>query len=412
MEQRQRVTNFLMGMAGVVALFIFSDPVAAQSAAAVPSQQASSPAAVGEPAPSAAQPPAQNPVPTGTPAVPSLMDTLSGKLPSLVDKQAQQASASTGTSPAPAGETPAADTTDIPGMDLPFGSEQPAPLSAEEKEEQMRSRSFESMMNGMLPLEPDEIRDAFTRMDRNQKAVEEPLAYPKPEVSFTTISLDPGVKPMTFKLATGHVSTVSFLDITGQPWPIKDMTWAGNFEVKSATQNADEKFPMYPNIMRIIPLSEYAYGNLSVRLVGLQTPLTFTLRTGREVVQYRLDIRVPEDGPLAVPALIAQSEGNKLTAGDETLTRVMEGVPPPSAVKMGVSGVDGRTTAYKINGLTYVRTPFTLLSPAWNGSVRSADGMNVYALADAPVLLLSDQGEMVRAQLKELEEKTNEQSVQ
>lgn len=406
MEQRQRVTNFLMGMTGVVALFIFSGPVMAQSAA-LP-QQASASVADG-PAPSAAQPPAQNPADA---PVPSLMDTLTGQLPSLADRQAQQASASTGTSAAPAAETPSADTVDIPGMDLPFGSEQPAPLSAEEKEEQMRSRSFESMMGSMLPLEPDEIRDAFTRMDRNQKAVEEPLAYPKPEVSFTTISLDPGVKPMTFKLATGHVSTISFLDITGQPWPIKDMTWAGNFEVKSATQNADEKFPMYPNIMRIIPLSEYAYGNLSVRLVGLQTPLTFTLRTNREVVQYRLDIRVPEDGPLAVPSLIAQPEENRLRAGDETLTRVMEGVPPTAAVKMGVSGVDGRTTAYKINGLTYVRTPFTLLSPAWNGSVRSADGMNVYMLQDAPVLLLSNQGEMVRAQLKELEEKTNEQSVQ
>jgi intracellular multiplication protein IcmK len=408
MEQRQRVTNFIMGMAGVAALFIFSGPIMAQAAdPASAAASVSSPVADG-PAPSAAQPPAQDPAPTGTPAVPSLMDTLSGQLPSLADKRAQQAAASSVGVPS----AQAADGADIPGMDLPFGSEQPAPLSAEEKEEQMRSRSFESMMNGMLPLEPDEIRDAFTRMDRNQKAVEEPLAYPKPEVSFTTISLDPGVKPMTFKLATGHVSTVSFLDITGQPWPIKDMTWAGNFEVKSATQNADEKFPMYPNIMRIIPLSEYAYGNLSVRLVGLQTPLTFTLRTGREVVQYRLDIRVPEDGPLAVPSLIAQSEENKLTAGDETLTRVMEGIPPPSALKMRVSGVDGRTTAYKINGLTYVRTPFTLLSPAWNGSVRSADGMNVYALADAPVLLLSDQGEMVRAQLKELEEKTNEQSAQ
>ncbi len=408
MEQRQRVTNFIMGMAGVAALFIFSGPIMAQAAdPASAAASVSSPVADG-PAPSAAQPPAQDPAPTGTPAVPSLMDSLSGQLPSLADKRAQQAAASSVGVPS----AQAADGADIPGMDLPFGSEQPAPLSAEEKEEQMRSHSFESMMNGMLPLEPDEIRDAFTRMDRNQKAVEEPLAYPKPEVSFTTISLDPGVKPMTFKLATGHVSTVSFLDITGQPWPIKDMTWAGNFEVKSATQNADEKFPMYPNIMRIIPLSEYAYGNLSVRLVGLQTPLTFTLRTGREVVQYRLDIRVPEDGPLAVPSLIAQSEENKLTAGDETLTRVMEGVPPPSALKMRVSGVDGRTTAYKINGLTYVRTPFTLLSPAWNGSVRSADGMNVYALADAPVLLLSDQGEMVRAQLKELEEKTNEQSAQ
>jgi intracellular multiplication protein IcmK len=47
----------------------------------------------------------------------------------------------------------------------------------------------------------------------------------------------------------------------------------------------------------------------------------------------------------------------------------------------------------------YVRSPYSLLSPAWNSSVRSADGMNVYSLEYTPVLLLSDKGKMVRAYL-------------
>lgn len=271
----------------------------------------------------------------------------------------------------------------------------------EEVEAELRGKAYESMMKATLPMTPPELRDAFERIDINQKAIEEPLAYPKPEVSFTTISLDPGATPLTFKLATGHVTTVSFLDVTGQPWPIKDVTWAGNFDVKSSSDgSSDSRFPSYPNLMQIIPMSEYAYGNMVVRLVGLATPATFTLRTNREVVQYRLDLRVPENGPLALPPII-NTASNTLEAGDTTLTRIMEGILPSSAQKMSVEGADGRTTAYQVDGSLYVRTPLTLLSPGWTGSVKSADGMNVYALDAVPVLLLSDQGQMVRASLSE-----------
>lgn len=52
----------------------------------------------------------------------------------------------------------------------------------------------------------------------------------------------------------------------------------------------------------------------------------------------------------------------------------------------------------------YVRTPYTLLSPAWAKSVQSADGTKVYALNFTPVLLLSDKGKMVRAYISREEQ--------
>lgn len=343
----------------------------------------------GSPAP--VQP--NNPIPMMAPAVtPAPSAPPQATLPT-----AAQAVAATQASTAP---TPAA--TEAESVE-PIPAEEVEPeLTPEEEQEAMRQEAFDNMMSGMLPLTPPELRSAFEKVDKNQKAIEEPLAYPKPEIAFTTVSLDPGAEPLTFKLATGHVTTVTFLDITGAPWPIKDISWAGNFEVKApADVGEDPKYPTYPNLVRIVPLAEYAYGNMSVRLVGLNTPVTFTLRTNREVVQYRLDIRVPQAGPLGTPSLV-QGEGNHgLTAGDDILMRVMEGVPPDGAQKLNVTGVDGRTTVYRLAGVTYVRTPLTLLSPGWNGSVKSADGMNVYALGLAPVLLLSDEGEMVRAQIDE-----------
>ena len=123
------------------------------------------------------------------------------------------------------------------------------------------------------------------------------------------------------------------------------------------------------------------------------------LKTSKDEVQYRVDARIPEYGPFAQAPLI--QGGSERVAGNSLITSILDGVPPSGASRLSVSGVDGRTSAYNIGGMTYLRTPLALLSPGWEQSVSSADGMNVYALSQAPVVLLSDQGRFVRANIKE-----------
>jgi intracellular multiplication protein IcmK len=130
-------------------------------------------------------------------------------------------------------------------------------------------------------------------------------------------------------------------------------------------------------------------------LLDLQTPVTFMMKTQLETVQYRFDARIPEYGPYAnMPPI---DNGISVTAGGDNITRVLDGTPPSQATKLDINGVDGRTTAFEVDGQVYVRTPLTLLSPGWNSSVTSADGTTVYAIGQSPVLLLSDKGKMVRA---------------
>jgi intracellular multiplication protein IcmK len=87
-------------------------------------------------------------------------------------------------------------------------------------------------------------------------------------------------------------------------------------------------------------------------------------------------------------------------AGDDFMTSVLVGVIKGSDTKqLKVDGIDGRTTAYSQGEMVYVRTPYTMLSPAWVKSVQSGDGTKVYALNSTPVILLSDKGKMVRAYL-------------
>lgn len=271
--------------------------------------------------------------------------------------------------------------------------------SPEEAKEETRKQAFDAALQGLLPLRPEEIRSLLERYDRTQESVAVPVyPNPKPEVAVQNISLDPGTKPAVVKLAFGHVTTVTFLDATGAPWPVQDISWAGNFEVMESSSDKDS----FTHMFRISPQSEFAYGNMSISLLGLKTPVIVTLETNREIVHYRFDAIISDYGPLAEAPLI--SAGVSTTAGDSNMAAVLEGVAPQSAVRMDVSGVDGRTSAYRLDGRVFVRTPLTLLSPGWSSSVASADGTRVYEIGDAPVLLLSDRGQMVRARLSDRED--------
>ena len=273
--------------------------------------------------------------------------------------------------------------------------------STEQLEDSFRKEAFDQALKTLLPLKPDEIRTLLEHFDRTVESTELPVhPYPRPESVVQNISLDPGVAPLTIRLAFGYVTTLSILDSSGAPWPIEDMSWVGDFNVQESTVKE------LTHIVRISPESQFAHGNISMRLMGLNAPVIMTFETGRDAVHYRVDAIVPKKGPGASTPLI--DPGVTLTSGDPDMSIALSGVVPSDAEILEVSGVDGRTTAYIYNGLTYVRTPLTLLSPGWDSSVTSADGTKIYALEETPVILLSDRGRVVRARLTAREEMLDE----
>lgn len=287
------------------------------------------------------------------------------------------------------------------GMSLDTLPEFDFEKTPEQLEKETREKAFKAAIDGLLPMRPEEIRKLLEYYDRTQESVEVPIyPAPKPEIAVETLSLDPGTKPAVIKLAFGQVTTFNTLDITGAPWPIEDMSWAGNFDVMETEAGSGA------NIVRITPQTEFATGNMSMRLVGLRTPVIIMLETNREKVHYRFDAVIPEFGPMANSPIIDTNIG--LSAGNLDMAKILEGVPPQNSKRLSVSGIDGRTSAYSLNGRTYLRTPTTLLSPGWSQTVSSADGMKVYEIENAPVVLVSEKGKMVRVRLTE-REASNEQ---
>jgi len=257
------------------------------------------------------------------------------------------------------------------------------------REREHNEKSFQRAEDGILPLTPDQIHSFMRKLEDTQAASETPSSGPpKGQMRISTLSLDPGVEPPQLNLAAGYVTTINMVDATGEPWPILDVGVGGNYDV-APTQAGS-------HIVRVMPLTRIGTGNLSVLLKDLPTPVIFRLSSGGPNVDLRYDARIGRMGPGAKAPLISRP---RLEAGNENMMMLLENAPPSGAVKMKVSGVDARTKAWSMDSHVFVRTPLTLLSPAWDASVSSADGMTVYQIGDAPVLLMSDNGAMVRAQI-------------
>jgi intracellular multiplication protein IcmK len=269
-----------------------------------------------------------------------------------------------------------------------------ARAAAEEakREQEHNVKSFKKASDGLLPMSPEQIRAFMRRLENTQEAAQPPNAGPpKGIVKVASISLDPGGEPPTVNLAAGFITTIDLIDASGQPWPILDVGVGGNFEV-TPTQAGS-------HVVRIVPLTRYGQGNLSILLKGLSTPIIFRLNAGGPTFHMRYDARVPKMGPDARTPIIDRPRGTTLVAGDQVITSILENAPPKEAKRMKIGGLDARTMAWRVNDKVYVRTPLTMLSPAWNASAASPDGMTVYEIGDAPVLLMSDNGSLVRARL-------------
>ncbi len=255
-----------------------------------------------------------------------------------------------------------------------------------------KETAFNNALDGAMPLSPAQISEIIRRMSVVQEAAAPALANPTRPKGITkveTISLDPGATPPVIRVAAGYVTTVMVMDATGAPWEIKDLAFVGKFDAKVPNGS--------PHIFRILPLNRFYEGNITLQLVGLATPITFRLEANEDEVYYRYDVRVPAMGPNARPPRF--STANSMVAGDSVMMAVLDGYPPASAKRLVVSGLDDRSGAWDVGGQIYLRTPHSLLSPAWSSSATSGDGTTVYAIPDTPVLLLSDQGLMVRARI-------------
>ncbi|MBN2690010.1 MAG: type IV secretion protein IcmK [Gammaproteobacteria bacterium] len=269
--------------------------------------------------------------------------------------------------------------------DLPSNKDQPTdtqsnnlPKSAQQVP--VSQQAFAGVLNQRLPLTPDQIRILHKAFDDAQRAAAEPAHAPaKPTASAIAVNLAPDATPPVIRLGAGYITSLVFVDGSGQPWPIKAYS-VGNPEAFNIQW--DQK----GNTLLVQADTFYKRSNLAVMLAGLNTPIMLTLLPGQTAVDYRVDLRVPGLGPNAMLLHAGFASSN-----DSVMLTFLNGVPPKGAKSVQIHG-DDSSQAWIFNKLLYLRTSLDVISPAWQAIMSSSDGTHIYRLEPTSVVLAVEHG--------------------
>ncbi len=288
--------------------------------------------------------------------------------------------------PSPGSNNPSAANTSTP---TPMNN--PSNIVTHSDDVMIDDLAFEQVENQLFPMHEKEIvklRNKYQKIE--QAKVEVPGTPPKPVATSQLVNLSPGSTPPVVRLSQGFVSSLVFLDSSGAPWPIS----AYDLGDPTAFNIVWDKTG---NTLMIQASKLYNYGNLAVRLEGLNTPVMLTLIPGQKVVDYRVDMRVQGYGPNAQIATISE---NLPPSANKILLHILDGVPPNGSSRLTVSGGDARGWLFK--NKMYIRTNLTVLSPAWLATMTSADGMHAYEMQKSPVILVSWHGKVMQLKVEGL----------
>jgi intracellular multiplication protein IcmK len=262
--------------------------------------------------------------------------------------------------------------------------------STKEDNEMIDELAFEKVENQLFPMSEKNIKDLRSKYQDVELAKTAVPSPPTPVATSQFVNLSPGSTPPVVRLAQGFVTSLVFLDSTGAPWPISayDLGDPSTFNIQ---------WDKTSNTLMIQSTKLYNYGNMAVRLEGLNTPVMLTLIPGQKEVDYRVDMRVQGLGPNAQMPVLGD---NLPPSANKLLLHVLDGVPPPGSTRLTVSGGDAR--AWLFRNKMYVRTNLTILSPAWLSTMVSADGMHAYEMQKSPVILVTWHGKVMQLKIEGL----------
>lgn len=255
---------------------------------------------------------------------------------------------------------------------------------------QNQQEAYQGMLQDAMPMTPGQIVELKRRIAAAQLASSASVGNPpKPVTSSQIVNLAPGAIPPVIRLEKGFITTLDFVDASGEPWPVSSID-NGNPDAYNVSWDKQG------NSFMIQARKEYTSGNIAVLLKGLSTPIMLTLLPGQTVVDYRVDLRVPGVAPGGTATLSSQSTLPKST--DQALLNVLNGIPPAGGQSVIVDGGDAQ--AWLVGGNLYLRTRFSMLSPGWVGEMSSPDGTYAYVLPKTPSILVSEYGTPVQFKIE------------
>jgi intracellular multiplication protein IcmK len=250
---------------------------------------------------------------------------------------------------------------------------------------------FAAALAQKLPMTPQEIY-AYRQL-RNQVNIAQVMPLgpaPAPVSRSVMMSMSTGQAAPVIHLYGNNATSMTFADDTGAPWPIESVIIG---DKTSYTVDYD-KTQAGSNILVISPLKDHAdLSNMIVTLRGSPSPLIFSLETGTDKIDYRVDVNLEAPGPNAIAAVEPTST---LAPTDDTLMQqFVDDVPPPHARQLKTSSADVEAWSYQ--GDYFLRTDKALMGLNTGGPVdiaNSVSQIHVYRISPTPTVTMSDNGNL------------------
>lgn len=251
--------------------------------------------------------------------------------------------------------------------------------------------AFIKMLHGMNPLSPDQIQMMHALQQKTKQATNYPDGAQRPSISTINVNLQPNATPPIISVSPGIVTALEFIDATGQPWPIQSFDIGNPADYNAKQTQAASKGQLGSNTLLLQGMTETPKpGNIAVMLQGDSTPVILALTASQTVVNYRVDLHIPGDGPNAL-----QNSTNITSTSNDAVMSALNGVAPAGTKAVQLTGCD-TCQAWTDHKHLYFRSHRALMSPSWVATSQSSDGTHAYKLPPVPVLLAFDNGKITK----------------
>lgn len=289
--------------------------------------------------------------------------------------------------------------------------EVPEPLRLEQsREDLIYDLTDEKILRDFFPLNKSGVKYKEAQLEE-LRIIES--AIKDPEIMFRRINIDPknNYENKEIYLSSNYISTISFSDKFGEPWPIESYSIPDGLIKDQDLSNS---------LLILNPTGERTFykGNMVVMLEGVKSPVMITLEISPDMVDYKANFIVDESGPNSRPLQAKANSGLKAGASSslqssfmasypaQHLYDMLEGITPDRTYEKKTTSLPMEVEVWEKDKVMFVRTKEALISPSliqindFQKLKQPNSDTYLYSINSIPVIALSINGKITTVNIR------------
>lgn len=244
--------------------------------------------------------------------------------------------------------------------------------------EKLSKRALDSLMDEMFLLSPDEKRKILEEKRRHQGVLKHGNSAAKELHQIIPVSTRPESSLPEIFLTPYHVSMITVIDATGEPWPIVDASERhNNFSIEKVDEHA------FKNLLKGSVDFGAGTTNLSLALAGLPSVVSVKL-VGDETKYHPAPIlQIDKPGPNAKVLPVITTQGMR---DSDVMRRLVIADMPDGFVRLKTN--DPNVDAWLHEESLYVRSTYQPSNPHPRSYHYGPNGYGAFKMAYVPVIVM------------------------